>query len=44
VDQREIDTTTPNGRLLFGILAAVAEFGRALVKDRQLEGIRRIEI
>ena len=36
--------TTPNGRLLFGILAAVAEFERALINDRQLAGIRRIEI
>ena len=44
MDQREIDTTTPNGRLLFGVLAAVAEFERALIKDRQLGGIRRIEI
>ena len=44
MDQREIDTTTANGRLLFSILASVAEFERALIKDRQLDGIRRIEI
>ncbi len=43
LDQREIDTTTPNGRLLFAILAAVAEFERALIKDRQLDGIRRYQ-
>jgi DNA invertase Pin-like site-specific DNA recombinase len=44
MDQREIDTTTPNRRLLFGILAAVIEFEWALIKDRQLAGIRSIEI
>ena len=43
LDQREIDTTTANGRLLFGILASVAEFERALIKDRQLDGIRRYQ-
>jgi DNA invertase Pin-like site-specific DNA recombinase len=43
LDQREIDTTTPNGRRLFAILAAVAEFERALIKDRQLDGIRRYQ-
>ncbi|MGI9404624.1 MAG: recombinase family protein [Hyphomicrobium sp.] len=43
LDQAEIDTTTANGRLLFGILAAVAEFERALIKDRQLAGIRRYQ-
>lgn len=39
LDQREIDTTTANGRLLFGIVASVAEFEHALIKDRQLVGL-----
>jgi DNA invertase Pin-like site-specific DNA recombinase len=43
LDQREIDTTTPNGRLLFGILASAAEFERALIKECQLDGIRRYQ-
>jgi DNA invertase Pin-like site-specific DNA recombinase len=43
LDQREIDATTPNGRRLFGILASVAEFERALIKDRRLDGIRRYQ-
>ncbi len=40
LDQREIDTTTPNGRLLFGILAAVAypdpRIGGRRVRTNQL--------
>lgn len=41
LDQPEIDTTKPTGRLLLGVLASVAEFERALIKERQAEGIRR---
>jgi len=36
-----IDTTTPSGRLLFHMLAAVAEFERDLIRDRVLAGLRR---
>jgi DNA invertase Pin-like site-specific DNA recombinase len=36
-----IDTTTPSGRLLFHILASVAEFERDLIRDRVLAGLRR---
>lgn len=36
-----IDTTTPAGRLLFHVLAAIAEFERDLIRDRVLAGIRR---
>src|SRR5947207_9199920 len=36
-----IDTTTPSGRLLFHMLAAVAEFERDLIRDRVIAGIRR---
>ena len=39
LDQPEIDTTKPTGRLLLGVLASVAEFERALIKERQAEGI-----
>ena len=34
-----IDTTTPNGRLVFGIFAALAEFERALISERTIAGL-----
>src|SRR5438128_6174022 len=34
-------TTTPSGRLLFHVLAAIAEFERDLIRDRVLAGLRR---
>lgn len=37
--QPEIDTTTTNGRLITGILAAIAEFETAVRAERQREGI-----
>jgi len=36
-----IDTTTPAGRLLFHVLAAIAEFERDLIRDRVIAGLRR---
>jgi DNA invertase Pin-like site-specific DNA recombinase len=36
-----IDTTTPAGRLLFHVLAAISEFERNLIRDRVLAGLRR---
>lgn len=36
-----IDTTMPSGRLLFHVLAAIAEFERDLIRDRVIIGIRR---
>ena len=36
-----IDTTTPSGRLLFHVLAAIAEFERDLIRERVVAGIRR---
>lgn len=29
-----VDTSTPNGRLIFGIFASIAEFERELIRDR----------
>jgi DNA invertase Pin-like site-specific DNA recombinase len=29
-----VDTSTPNGRLVFGIFASLAEFERELIRDR----------
>jgi DNA invertase Pin-like site-specific DNA recombinase len=36
-----IDTTTPAGRLLFNVLASIAEFERDLIRDRVMAGMRR---
>ena len=35
----EIDTTTANGRLIFGIFAALAEFERELISERTRAGL-----
>jgi DNA invertase Pin-like site-specific DNA recombinase len=37
----QIDTTTPPGRLLFHVLASIAEFERDLIRDRVMAGIKR---
>jgi DNA invertase Pin-like site-specific DNA recombinase len=36
-----IDTRTPNGRMLFGILASIAEFERERLRERTLLGLDR---
>jgi DNA invertase Pin-like site-specific DNA recombinase len=38
-----IDTTSPTGRLLFHVLAAIAEFERDLIRDRVIAGVRRAQ-
>ena len=35
-----VDTSTPNGRLVFGIFATIAEFERELIRDRVRAGMR----
>ena len=35
-----IDTTTANGKLIFGIFAALAEFERELIRERTMEGLK----
>lgn len=35
----EIDTTTPTGRLVFGIFATLAEFERDLIHERTMAGL-----
>jgi DNA invertase Pin-like site-specific DNA recombinase len=41
VTDQAIDTTTPAGRLLFHMLAAIAEFERDLIRERVIAGMRR---
>ncbi len=36
-----IDTSSPTGRLLFNVLAAIGEFERDLIKERAADGIAR---
>ena len=35
----QVDTTTANGRLIFGIFAALAEFEAALIRERTQAGL-----
>src|SRR5438552_4776880 len=35
----QVDTTTPNGRLVFGIFASIAEFERELIRGRVRSGM-----
>lgn len=35
----QIDTTTPNGRLVFGLFATLAEFERELIAERTRAGL-----
>lgn len=41
LQQGAIDTTTPTGKLMFGVLGCVAEFENDLRAERQREGIER---
>ena len=41
LDDATLDTTTRTGKLVFGILASIAEFETDLRKERQLEGIAK---
>lgn len=39
--QESIDTSTPQGRMVFGVMASLAEFERALIQERIKAGLRR---
>src|SRR6266446_2895617 len=41
LDQQNIDTTTPAGKLMFQICGAFAEFERAMIKQRIKIGVKR---
>jgi DNA invertase Pin-like site-specific DNA recombinase len=38
---QNIDSSTPTGKLLFNVLASIAEFETEIRKERQLEGIQK---
>jgi DNA invertase Pin-like site-specific DNA recombinase len=39
--QQALDTTTPSGRALFGMMAVFAEFERAMIRERVNAGLDR---
>ncbi|MBU0583017.1 MAG: recombinase family protein [Alphaproteobacteria bacterium] len=41
VTEQSIDTSTPQGRLMFNMLGAIAEFETDLRRERQMEGIAK---
>ncbi|UPT75611.1 MAG: recombinase family protein [Elusimicrobiota bacterium] len=42
--QEAIDTTTPAGKMVFAMVAAIAEFERALIRERVLAGLQRARV
>jgi len=41
--QESVDTSTPQGRMVFGVMASLAEFERALIQERIKAGVRRAQ-
>ena len=39
--QQGLDTSTPSGRAMFGMLSVFADFERAMIRERILSGLRR---
>ena len=39
--QQSLDTSTPSGRALFGMLGVFSEFERAMIRDRVMAGLNR---
>jgi DNA invertase Pin-like site-specific DNA recombinase len=39
--QQALDTATPSGRMLYGMLGVFSEFERAMIRDRVLAGLHR---
>jgi len=42
LEQQEIDTTTPSGKLMFQVTGAFAEFERAMIRQRIHAGLMRV--
>jgi DNA invertase Pin-like site-specific DNA recombinase len=41
IDQQNIDTTTPSGKLMFQIVGAFGEFERSMIRSRIMAGLKR---
>ncbi len=39
-----LDLSTPAGRLMFGVIASLAEYERSMIRERTLAGLRRVRI
>jgi DNA invertase Pin-like site-specific DNA recombinase len=39
--QQALDTSSPSGRMLFGMLSVFSEFERAMIRDRVMAGLHR---
>ncbi len=37
-----LDTSTPSGRMMFGMISVFAEFERAMIRDRVMAGLNRV--
>ena len=42
--QEGVDTSSPQGRMVFGVMASLAEFERELIRERVLSGLRRAKL
>ena len=42
--QQALDTSTPSGRMLFGMLGVFSEFERAMIRDRVMAGLDRARL
>src|SRR5499426_765647 len=42
IHQQGIDTTTPGGKALFGMMGVFAEFERSMIQERVKAGIKRV--
>lgn len=41
LDQQQLDTTTPTGKLMFAVTGAFAEFERSMIRERVHAGLKR---
>jgi DNA invertase Pin-like site-specific DNA recombinase len=44
LDRQAVDTTTPGGRAMFGMLGVFAEFERSIIQDRIHAGMARARL
>jgi len=42
--RENLDLTTPAGRLMFAVIAALAEYERSIIRERILSGLRRVAV